>query len=289
MNIQELRLPVSFSSLNTTIFAVFFILLPVVYSNQLIETASLPRHSLAAILACGLLLIFSLQIFSNKPETSISRLHIVFFCFFCWALFSITWSVDVKNSTIELTQLFAYFTLAFFASQLNNKQIKTIFLTIYIGASIAAVIGILQAFNFNPFGLHMTTPLTSTFNNKNHASVYFDLIIPLALISMLTTKSYEKYIASITYTLAVTFILLAKTKGSLLGYFVFSMFFLFLIYKNKSIQIQLLQKKKIIHYLLLSFIIPSILYTLTNTEFIKSNTPANWRAGAVDKIHIGGH
>ena len=281
MNIQTLRLPISIISLNTAFFAVFFILLPVIFSNQVIETASLPRFSLTAIFACGLLLVFSLQIFTEKTTITITKLHITFFIFFCWALLSINWSVDVKNTTIELTQLFAYFTLAFFASQINKKQIRIIFVAIYTGASIAAVIGILQAFNFNPLGLNMTTALASTFNNKNHAAVFFDLVIPLALISMLTTKSYEKYIASIAYTLAVTFILLAKTKGSILGYIVFSLFFLVLIYKNKSLQKQLFHKKIFIHFIVLSFIVPLSIYTLTNntpTNINNKTAPISWNA-----------
>jgi len=159
---------------------VFFILLPLIYSNQFIETASLPRHSLTAILACCLLLILSIKIFFKKPTITITQLHIAFFIFLCWAFLSFTWSVDFKNSFIELTQLFSYLILAFISSQLNQKQIKIILSAIYIGASIAALIGILQAYNFNPFGLHMTTSLASTFNNKNHASVFFDLVIPLA-------------------------------------------------------------------------------------------------------------
>ena len=110
---------------------------------------------------------------------------------------------------------------------------------------------------------------------------FFDLVIPLALISMLITKSYEKYIASIAYTLAVTFILLAKTKGSILGYIVFSLFFLVLIYKNKTLQKQLFNKKKIIHYIVLSFIVPLSIYTLSNITPTNTNNktiPVSWNA-----------
>ena len=201
--------------------------------------------------------------------------------FLCWALLSLLWSVDIKNSITELTQLIFYFTLAFIASQLQNKQIKTIFSAIYIGASLAAIIGILQAFNFNPFDLTMTTPLASTFNNKNHAAVFFDMVIPLALISMLTTRSYQKHIASIAYTLAVTFILLAKTKGSISGYIVFSLFFLLFIYKNKPLQTKLFQKKNIIHYLLLGFIIPLSIYTLANTKINTTSTTSNSKTASI--------
>ena len=260
----------------TAIIAVFFILLPLIYTQQVFETASIPRHILITSIACLLLFIFSVQIFSKKIELKLSFLHISFLVFLCFALLSSLWSEDIKNSITELTQLFVYFIIAFFASQLKHKQIKIIFLAIFIGSSIAALIGILQAFNFNPLDLKMTTALASTFNNKNHASVFFDLVIPIALITMLTTKSYTKYIASIAYTLAVTFILLARTKGSLLGFFIFSLFFLIFIYKNKSIQIQLFKKKKIIHYLLLSFFIPISIYTLTTFNFIDAHTPKQW-------------
>ena len=255
----------------------FFFLLPVIYINQVFETASIPRHILIASIACILLLLLSFRFFTKEAFLHIYPLHIALFSFFCWALLSILWSVDIKSSVIELTQLSFYFIIAFTASQLNHKvQIRKILFAIYIGAAIAALIGILQAFNFNPLELKMTTPLASTFNNKNHASVFFDLVIPLALISMLTSQSYEKYIASIAYTLAVTFILLAKTKGSILGYIVFSLFFLFFIYKNKSIQIHFFQKKNIIHYLALSFIVPISIYALTMVSFIDSHTPAKW-------------
>ncbi len=265
-------------SINTAILAVFFLLLPIIYTHQVFETASIPRHILVAGVACLLLLIYSIRFFLDKIELNYSFLHISFLVFLCWALLSTLWSVDIKSSITELTQLFVYFIIAFFASQLKNKQIKHIFLAIYIGASIAAVIGILQAFNFNPLDLKMSTPLASTFNNKNHASVFFDLVIPLALISMLTSESYKKHIASVAYTLAVTFILLARTKGSLLGFFIFTLFFLILIYKNKSIRTQLFQKKKIIQYLLLSFIIPISIYTLTTFDFIDTHTPKQWNA-----------
>jgi len=274
LNIQKLRF--SFNSLNTATFAVLFFLLPIVYIHQVFETASIPRHILITIVASFLLLLYSIQFFSKKVTFTFSYLHISFLVFLFWAQLSIFWSADVKNSVTELTQLSVYFIIAFFASQLEYKQIKNIFLAIFIGASIAAIIGILQAFNFNPLELKMGTALASTFNNKNHASVFFDLVIPLALISMLTTKSHEKYIASIAYTLSITFILLAKTKGSILGYFIFTIFLLFFVYKNKSISTQLLNKKNLTHYFLLSFVIPVLIYTLSSISFLDSHTPKNW-------------
>lgn len=261
---------------NTAIFAVFFLLLPLIYTQQVFETASLPRHTLIAVISSLLLLSFSVQLFTTKIELKFSFLHISLLVFLCWALLSMLWSVDAKNSLTELTQLIFYFVIAYSASQLQHTQIKIIFNALYLGTSIAALIGILQAFNLNPLELKMSTTLASTFNNKNHASVFFDLVIPLSLISMLTRSSYNKYIASITYTLVVTFILLARTKGSLLGYFIVTLFFLVMIYKNKSLQSQLLQKKKIVQYLSLSFIIPISIYTLTTFDFVNSNTPTQW-------------
>ena len=195
---QDNRFSISVSQLTTAVFAVFFILLPLIFSNQVIETASLPRHILITSVACILLLILTVQFFFTKEtKFNFSKIHFALLAFYSWALLSIIWSLDPKNTITELTQLTVYFVIAFFASQLHqNNQIKIILCAIYIGASIAAVIGILQAFNLNPLELKTTTPLASTFNNKNHASVYFDLVIPLALISMLTTTSYTKYISN---------------------------------------------------------------------------------------------
>ncbi len=283
---QNNRFPFSVNQVITTVFAVLFIVLPVIFSNQVIETASLPRHILITSVACILLLILAIQNFSTeKIKLNFSKIHLALFAFYCWALLSITWSTDPKNTIIELTQLTTYFIIIFIASQLNNhKHIKHIMLAIYIGAAVAAVIGILQAFNFNPLGLQTTTPLASTFNNKNHASVYFDLVIPLALIAMLTTKSYSKYISSVAYTLGVTFILLSKTKGSLLGLFIFSVIFFVLIYKNTILRQQLFNKKKVIHYIFLTLIIPSLLYVVTNSSFSGTTaTPEKWNSNLTDK------
>lgn len=268
---------------NTAIFAVFFFLLPIIFSNQVIETALLPRHILITSVACILLFILAIQfLLSNKIKLSFSKIHIALFAFYCLALFSIIWSVDPKNTITELTQLTVYFVIAFFASQLHqSNQIKYILCSIFIGASIVAVIGILQSFNLNPLDLKISTPLASTFHNKNHASAYFDLIIPLALIIMLTTTSYAKYISSIAYTLALTFILLSKTKGSLLGVLLFSIFFLIFVYKNISIQKQLFQKKKIIQFIIFSFVIPISIYALANVNLTTSNKatiPISWNA-----------
>lgn len=271
------------SSLNTAIFAVFFFLLPLVFTSQVFETASIPRHILIAVTACILLLHFSYKIVTNKVTLLISPLHIAFFIFYAWSMLSILWSEDIKNSTIELTQLTYYFIFAFVASQIiDKKHIHTILLAVYISASIAAFIGILQAFNINPLNLKMSTIVASTFNNKNHACNYFDLIIPLTLVSMLTTKSYSKYISSIAFTLILTFILVAKTKGSLLGYIVSILFFVVLLFKNQYLRENILQKKKIIQYIFLGLIVPTLFYSIINTKIIDNNTLASsssWNTG----------
>ena len=286
MNEQNNRFYRSINQLITAVFTLLFISLPLIYSNQVIETASLPRHILIASVASILLILLSIQYVSTKKtHLTFSKTHLALFLFYCWALLSLTWSIDPKNTVIELTQLTAFFIIIFSASQLNtHNHIKQIMLAIYIGAAIAAIIGILQVFNFNPLGLQTTTPLASTFNNKNHASVYFDLVIPLSLIAMLTTKSYSKYISSLAYTLGITFILLSKTKGSLLGFVVFTLLFFALIYKNNILRQQLFNRKKVIQYIALTLILPSFLYTLTNISFIDSTTtPEKWNSNLTDK------
>lgn len=284
--INKERIPTHINNLITTIFIGLFALLPIIFSNQVIETASLPRHILITSAASILLILLFIQSFKTTNTLfRFSKIHIALFIFYCWAMVSINWSVDPENTIIELTQLTAYFIIFFVASQLNNlKHLKLIMLAIYISAAVAAVIGILQAFNLNPLGLQTTTSLASTFNNKNHASVYFDLVIPLALITMLTTKSYSKYISSIAYTLGITFILLSKTKGSLLGLFVFSIFFFVLIYKNNILRQQIFNKQNVIQYLFLTLIIPSLIYLLTNISFSSSTaTPEKWNSNLTDK------
>ena len=276
---------VSSDSSSTVILTVFFALLPLIYSYQLIETVDLPRQILITLTACSLLFIFSYKFLFKPPIIlTLSPIHAFLFAFYVFALLSLVWSEDFKNSIPKLTQLTVYFVLAFIASQLPNKSIKRLFLAMYVGAAIAALIGILQAFNLSPLNLNMSTALASTFGNKNHASVYFDLIIPLALISLLTTRSYTKYLSAVTYILSLTFIILAKTKGSLLGFFAFTIIFLFLAYKNPILKTKLFQKKKIIQYTVFTFIIPLLIYSLANINFSKvTNVPTSWNKELTSK------
>ncbi|MFK5913552.1 MAG: hypothetical protein QM484_04185, partial [Woeseiaceae bacterium] len=116
---------------NTALFFVLFFLLPLIYTHQVFETASLPRHILIASIACLFLFVFSIQLFLHKKNISFTPLHVGLLVFLCFALLSSLWSVDIKNSIIELTQLSAYFIIAFFASQLNNEKIKIIFTAIF--------------------------------------------------------------------------------------------------------------------------------------------------------------
>ncbi len=279
-----------FHRLDAVIFAVFFLSLPLLYYEQSIAPASLPRYSWIAVTA--IILLFSLFIQSifykwKKQEKASSSLitltlwHRLFLGFFAWALLSLLWSVDPGNSQLELLQLGNYLVIAFFASQLKDSSLKIIFIALFIGASIAALLGLLQAFALNPFHLSESIPMASTFGNKNHVANYFDLVIPLALIRMLSTKGLEKATASIAFTLLVSFILISKTKGALLAYLVMTIIFLVLIYKNSAIKNRLFKRETIIHYLLLSLLVPLSLYLLV-INFAppqKLTIPQSWNAG----------
>lgn len=80
--------------------------------------------------------------------------------------------------------------------------------------TIACLIGLVQNFGGNPFGIQQARPPSSTFNNKNLAASATLLLLPITLSRLALTKAGLNKLA---YTLASTsmlsYILVCHTKG----------------------------------------------------------------------------
>ncbi|MCW8900661.1 MAG: O-antigen ligase family protein [Gammaproteobacteria bacterium] len=239
-------------------------LLPLLYFGSLRDASSLPRYALYGF-SSGIILSFIL--IKNFTEHTLPHFQQYLFLpvllFLTWAWLSSSWSIDPKNSFLELIQLTGCIIIAFSISQLTRLKYLTIIITCSVlGASIASAIGIAQYFNFNPIGYHQFSIPASTFTNTNIATTYIDLITPLAfaLIFVVKSKKY-KYLTVVGSILCLSFLLLSHSRGSWLSLVFIMIGILFLLFKNtnfkQALYSQIASNK---FYLIISIIIPFLLF-----------------------------
>ncbi|MBI3561011.1 MAG: O-antigen ligase family protein [Gammaproteobacteria bacterium] len=179
----------------------------------------MPRYFLIGVFACcGLISWAWLQKQSPTPIVWHRGLGLIIL-FIAYASISVSWSGDPHNSLIEITQLVAMGLLAFLAAQyLDNNSLLNTIKFIILGATAAALLGILQYFFFNPLGFMQLAAPASTFTNKNFAALYFDLVLPLTLIYVVIQDTTKKqWLYGLFYCICLTFVICTHTRGSWLG------------------------------------------------------------------------
>jgi len=265
-----MTLPQSFSqvlyALNSplTILYILIGILPLIFVGNLYDKAELPRYALLSFSTILASLLF-ISSYKNNKTLYWSKSQIFFLIFIIYALLSTNWSVDYglyTENSIKLVSLSLIFLLA---SQINNiKQIQTLFYICTFAASVVSIIGVLQKFNLNPFNFLQTSPPASSFINKNFASNYLDLIIPINFILLILSSCKKtSWLLALALSLNISYVLIIVSRGSWLALVVF--FILFLIAANKLSFL----KEKLITFsavnkapLLVLFIIPILLFNL---------------------------
>lgn len=244
-------------------------ILPLLYIHSLRDPSSLPRYTLYGI-SSGIILSLVLfrKLAEHKSPCFQKNLFLAIIILLSWAWLSLSWSIDPKNSLLELIQLTGCIIIGFSISQLTNLRILMfIIISSITGASIASAIGIAQYFNFNPLAYRQFSVPASTFTNTNIAATYIDLITPLAFafIFIVKNKTY-KSLATISSILCLSFLLLSHSRGSWLALIFVIIGLVFLIYKNPNFKntfyLQLAPHKP---YLIIAIFIPFLLFFIPST------------------------
>ena len=215
MNLQLTHLKQN-STLLLFMFMVF--LLPLLYIEPLHNPSSLPRYILVAFIAGLSLLSLSISILRKRQLLQWHPSQIIAIIFLLFASLSYSWSIEEGNSLIEIMNLSSFVILFLVATQIKSiTNIKNIAFVAVISGGMAALIGISQNFGFNPFDFR-TYVMASTFVYKNHAALYFDLIIPIAFFLILTVENKTlKMLTAICFGLCLGFIIESRTRGSYLA------------------------------------------------------------------------
>ena len=150
------------------------------------------------------------------------------------------------------------------------------------GGLITAVIGIGQHFGFNPLDFRLkNNNIASTFINRNHAAVYFDLVIPLALVGIISFRNAKFCILSMTTaSFGIAFLLVNKNRGSLLAFIITLLVFLLILVTNKSFRQlvgeRLLPRRR---YLAIVLIVPLLVILLPSG----SEQQAQWNTSLLEQ------
>mgnify|MGYP000644541751 CR=1 FL=1 len=207
-----------FSIQITILLGLLVFTLPLLYFEPLQTPSSLPRYTLIAIVSGSGLLLLSIYIWRDRYQPNWHSTQIIAVLYLFWAAISINWSVDFGSYVIESIQLTGFVILFVLATQISNtKYVLWIIAASVLAAGIAAYIGILQHFGYNPLE-YRTFVMGSTFHYKNHAALYFDLIIPVSFFLILASNNtFIKWIAVISMALCLGFVLESRTRGSWLA------------------------------------------------------------------------
>jgi len=140
--------------------------LPLIYVDSIRDFSSLPRYALYGASSGILFSLILIKKITEDSLTQLPRLFIAVIAFLAWAWLSLLWSIDPKNAFIELIQLTGCIILGYSITQINSDKIWIwLLISSVAGASLAALIGIAQYFNYNPLDYLQFLVPASTFTN----------------------------------------------------------------------------------------------------------------------------
>ncbi len=254
----------------TILLLVMAFIHPLLYWGELRDASSLPRYALLGVISAVGLIVWLINIYKKEKYIFVHFIYIPVIIFFLWSLLSISWSVDPKNAVIEIIQFFGLILIAFLMSQVVTRdRLILIAIVSTVSASIVSLIGIQQYFYFNPFNFVQYSQPGSTFTVTNLVSIYLDLIVPVAFMIFITSKSkYIQWLFAVCFSLCFSFLLLSRTRGSWLGILCATLLFLILLYKNpwlKEMFFLNIKNKKLL--ILLSLLLPVILLNISGGTY----------------------
>lgn len=273
------------------LLSTLLLIIPLIYFHSLRDASSLPRYAFLGVTSGLFIILISFSIYYKKQLSFSSNLVLILlFLFLAWL--SLFWSLDPKNTLIQLVQLTSLIIVCYAFMHISSDKLTLApIIASIIGGTLAASIGIVQYFNFNPFNYYQFIIPASTFTNTNFASIYLDLIVPVAFVFIFIAKTKIQLLAaSVSSGICLSFILISHTRGSWLGLTITVILFLYLLYKNKNIR-ELLSKDLPIKlpYLLLSIIIAFSLFFVSPPDIEQPRKSSQLIMDSSSKIRLNAY
>ena len=192
---------------------------PLLYVPGLAHPSALPRYAVIGIGAPLLLAVWAFDAWRRHVPVRTHWLLVLVLAFAAFASLSGGWSQDPAGSTIAIVQLWGFAAVFVVAAQVARPGSLHLLAAVSVAAgSLAALLGVAQSFGFEFPGLPEPWPMATTFGLKNHAALYFDLLIGPALALLLVAEDKGRQRAwAVALGILLAFQLESRTRGSWLG------------------------------------------------------------------------
>ena len=247
------------------LLSILVFLSPLLYVDALHNPSALPRSALLGVFSSACLIVFISFLFNDGVHLHFPKAATFLLAFVFWTLLSLSWSEHKPSSYIALMSLLGLFVLFLSASQVRGwNQFRTIILLSVVAASIAALIGLLQNWGIDLFGIRYVLTMGSTFYFKTHATLYFDLIFPVSLALLLTLENrYAKLIISAMSGLILGYLLESHARGAWLALAsVVLMLSLFFVKRSNTRSLVILRVKKNWGFIALVILIGVVIFSV---------------------------
>ncbi|MDY6981414.1 MAG: O-antigen ligase family protein, partial [Pseudomonadota bacterium] len=187
-----------------------------------------------------------------------------------WSALSLFWSQDPGSSRLALMQFGALMVLFLIASQLPEQLLRRYLIpAALLAAALVALVGICQHFGWNPLPVRQSSPPASTFLNKNYAANYLDLLVPVALLTLLAESrptGWRALLGAMAFALGLGFLFISQTRGSWLGLFVACIALIVIYLSDSQTKALLIQSARRHRYTLLLALVFAIGLSFTESQ-----------------------
>jgi len=230
----------------------------------------------------GILIIIFLWLVISYKKSKItikkSNIHLPLFIFISWCYITLLWVEDGYLATIMLAQFTSVALMFFIVNNLIKRgAFYSIFNTLIFSMTLVSIIGLIQFYFgdntlvFNFFG--QSAVPGSTFVNKNMASHFLVMVLPLNLILLIKDTSKKKIVFySISITISLWYLIFITARQAYLAFgieLILLVLFLGLDYwknRKKSIYHTATLKAFKVNTAILIIIFLSIVSNLVNSE-----------------------
>lgn len=215
----------------------FFILLPLVYSSEIIDPVLIPRQIYLTVFVFLVGTIICYQIYLKKIPADFSFLRltlpILFLLFIISILISLSQSIVISESIYVLSKIvieILFFVITTYLLIHNKLDLKFLTKSIIIFSIIAVTISTYQLltlfFSKSSFFENIQL-INSTFVNKNLFTSILFLALPFILNSIVLSKPW-KILSIVLFFFILMFLGIIQTKAVLIAFFIF--FFMYSIF-----------------------------------------------------------
>lgn len=224
----------------STLFFCFFLILPFIYSSQIIDPVLIPRQIWLTIFVFIIGSIISCQIYFKKISADFSFIKLVlpllFIGFSILTIASFKQSIAITESIYELSKtligvlFFMITTFLLIQKKINIEQLIKSIITLNL---IVLVFAFFQLVIVK----ENIVEINSTMANKNLLSSFLFLTLPFLFISIALSKPW-KIFATILILLTLVLLWILQSKAVILASLVFlSLLFLLIFFRYSDIKI----------------------------------------------------